>query len=150
MILEKGDMWSVFGQTDLFCITTNSYVRQDGQLTMGRGIALVAKQRIPHMAAAIGREIRRTCGARGIYGLLVYATPEQNIGLFQVKRHFKDKAELAIMRYSIQRLGVFVANTSAQRVDLNFPGIGWGGLQQEDVFPLLTYLPDIVHVWEFE
>ena len=50
MILEHGDMWSVFGKTDLFCITTNSFIRRDGQLVMGRGIALAAKKRVPHIA----------------------------------------------------------------------------------------------------
>ena len=96
MVLEVGDMWSVFGKTDLFCITTNSFIRKDGQLVMGRGIALATKKRVPNIAKMLGDRIN------GDYGLLICSLrsasnwrirwfsakrrPEQSVAAFQVKR----------------------------------------------------------------
>lgn len=47
MILEKGNMWDVFGNTQLFYITTNPIVNANGEAVMGRGIALEAAKRFP-------------------------------------------------------------------------------------------------------
>ena len=36
---QRGDLWTAFAPTNLFLITTNSTIRKDGALVMGRGIA---------------------------------------------------------------------------------------------------------------
>ena len=46
MTLETGDMWTRFGDVDLFCITVNGTFKADGSLAMGAGIAEKAVERI--------------------------------------------------------------------------------------------------------
>ena len=38
-IFKTGNMWTAFDETALFLLTTNSTVKRNGALVMGRGIA---------------------------------------------------------------------------------------------------------------
>ena len=44
-IFKHGDMWQALAHVDHFLVTTNSFLRRDGCLVMGRGMALQAVQR---------------------------------------------------------------------------------------------------------
>ena len=75
-------------------------------------------------------------------------------GCFMVKDHWMEKAKLSLIKDSCLDLcdildSVAVVHDSPIRVDLNFPGIGNGGLPREDVLPIIEQLPDNVHVWEY-
>ena len=146
MVLEHGDMWSVFGETDLFCITTNSFIRKDGQLVMGRGIALAVKKRVPNIAKMLGDRINHLRD----YGLVILKRrPLQSLAAFQVKRYFKDVASLELIKMSAKQLASLADEYPNARFDLNFPGIGAGSLKREEVLPIIERLPDNVHVWDF-
>ena len=148
MVLEHGDVWSVFGKTDLFLITTNSFIKRDGRLVMGRGIALEATKRIPHVAKVFGDKVTSRCGHLGNYGLLIWKRrKEQSIAIFQVKRFFSDSAELELITMSAKQLASLAEKYPDARFDLNFPGIGFGKLNREEVLPIIEQLPDNVHVW---
>lgn len=150
MILEKGDMWSVFGKTGLFMITTNPIKRKDGAIVMGRGIAKQAAERFPTLPYDFGyRYSEHFAGYQGLTPTgLVKEYDGQTIGYFMVKRHWRLPAEILIIEDSVLDLCEYAH--SFRRVDLNFPGIGNGKLAREDVLPLLQVLPDNVHIWEFE
>jgi len=101
MILEYGDMWSVWSETYLFLITANSFVKRNGCLVMGAGIARQARDRFPGLDATLGQAIRETCGHPSIgsgrrlgeYGLLISPRwPASRLGLFQVKYHWSTEA----------------------------------------------------------
>ena len=145
MILEKGNMWSVFGNTDLFLITTNPIIRKDGAVVMGRGIAKQAKDKFPRLpydfAATLRNQPDMNVDEIGKYD-------GQYIGYFMVKSHWREPARLSIIAESCTQLSQ--SSNLWTRVDLNFPGIGNGKLKREDVLPLLQGLPDNVHVWEKE
>ncbi len=49
-----GNMWTAYEPADLFLITTNSTIRRDGALVMGRGIARQAKERFPDLDVTLG------------------------------------------------------------------------------------------------
>ena len=166
MILEKGNMWDVFGHTDVFFITTNPITRKDGALVMGRGIAKEAKDRfptLPYLAAeriALHQKHQATSDAMAPTGVGVIGPFDgQLVGYFMVKRHWAEPAELAIIERSIATMKRSLCFTdfvtgerkesTTGRYDLNFPGIGNGKLRREDVLPLLEQLPDNVHVWEY-
>jgi len=142
MILEKGDMWSVFGKTDLFLITTNPIVRKDGAVVMGRGIALEAKKRFPKLPYDFGMGYPgiTSTGHIGVYD-------GQLVGFFMVKYHWREEAKLNVIENSVNELCEWISRYD--RVDLNFPGIGNGKLKREDVLPIIEVLPDNVHVWEY-
>lgn len=139
---EKGDMWSAFDNTDHFLITTNRIVKRDGGLVMGAGIAKTARDRWPGLDKKLGTAIKQA-GAE--YGVIL----GKKIGIFQVKNHFKEEACLKLIEQSAKKLAEVANSNPEKRYDLNFPGIGNGKRQFNDVEPLLQVLPSNVHVWTF-
>lgn len=150
MILERGNMWSVLAQTDLFLISANSTLKANGALVMGRGLAREARDRFPGLDHEAGMTVLATaprrCFPQVTYGLIVL--PTKPLGLFQVKYHWADPAVHYLIAESIRRLGSLIQAKELARVDLNFPGIGNGRLTKEEVLPIISKLPDSVHVWE--
>lgn len=150
MILEKGNMWSVFDETDIFMITTNPIKRKDGAVVMGRGIALEAKTRFPQLPYDFGNELNKlhpevdqqNVGYIGTYN----KTP---IYFFMVKDHWNNPASIGIISMSCFYLK-HGFDWGSKRIDLNFPGIGNGKLSRDSVLPFLNELPDNVHVWEYD
>lgn len=60
---RRGDMWTAYEPADLFLITTNSTIRPDGALVMGRGIARQARDRFPGLAEVLGQHILNICSS---------------------------------------------------------------------------------------
>ncbi len=152
MKLAKGNMWTAYREADLFCITTNSFVKKDGSAVMGAGIAKQAKERLPGIDLAIGQRILQECGQTrgGVYGLLVSDHwPKARLAAFQVKTNWNDKASLALIRRSTEALIAWCDIHPKAKVQLNFPGIGNGKLKRDDVLPIIEALPDNVTVWEY-
>jgi hypothetical protein len=149
---ERGNMWNAFEDTDAFCITTNSYIRKDGEVVMGRGIAKQTKKLFGDLPLALGNKIKERCGHLGTYGVLPTNRNENDkFVAFQVKTHFKNDATIALIENSAKLLGRMAFKYDDKRFDLNFPGIGNGGLDQSEVKPVITdFLPDNVHVWRFK
>ena len=147
---QRGDMWAAFATTDLFLITTNSTIRKDGVLVMGRGIARQARERFPGLDAAIGKQILSLCGNEGQYGLLVSPRwPEAKLGAFQVKAHYSQPAGLELIRHSTAMLCAWCAMHPDAQVILNYPGIGNGRLHSKTVLPIIGQLPKQVTIWEY-
>jgi hypothetical protein len=120
---RRGDMWTAYEPADLFVVTTNSTLRRDGALVMGRGIARQARDRFPGLAGALGRQILSLCGNQGEYGLLVSPLwPAAKVGAFQVKRHYSQTASLELIRYSTAALCAWCTEHREALVHLNFPG----------------------------
>lgn len=148
MKLCQGDMWQVFGEADLFGITTNAKLRGDGALVMGRGIAAQAKSRYPELPYAWGREIQalqQYPHHLPEYGVL--RRPGAKMFAFQVKYRWDRPAETALIGRSVRRMLDLFGD--GPQVHLNFPGIGNGGLPRDMVLPLLEDLPDNYHIWEY-
>lgn len=150
MILETGDMWNVLIKTDLFLITANSTVTASGKLVMGKGLARQARDRIPGLDLACGRLI----GHRVQYSLIILPDPFWPLGLFQVKLHWSEPARISLIEASTVCLKDYLERDERgkclKKVVLNFPGIGNGQLERADVLPIISILPDIVHIWERE
>jgi hypothetical protein len=141
---------NLFDSTDKYLfITGNSYVTTKGDLVMGRGAALELATRLPILKSNFGYMIQTGCGHLGRYGLLVcpsYKVGDIGVsrwyGVFQVKRHFKSIAELDLIKYSTELLGRI-----QEPISINFPGIGYGGLKVEEVFPIIQSLNDNITVY---
>lgn len=149
MKLKTGDMWKVYDEADMFLITTNSFIKQNGALVMGAGIAKQARDKFPGIDLALGSRIQHL----GTYGLLLSENwPERKLGAFQVKLHFKDSASLQLIEYSCKILTNFIVYNGLEhdKIHLNFPGIGNGKLEIEDVFPIVEKLPDCVTLWQYD
>lgn len=164
MILERGNMWDVFGKTDLFLITTNPILTKDNRVVMGRGIAKEAADRFHNLPYDFGRKILAATYEQDYVDVLapthtgvIGEYDGQLIGWFMVKDHWALPAKISIIEHSVKSLekaihfrGIPGGVPPTLRVDLNFPGIGNGKLAREDVLPLLEVLPDNVHIWEYK
>jgi hypothetical protein len=153
-------------------ITTCGIIKNNGELTMGKGIAETAVclpdevqpdfPRYPKLASKLAMAIRE----RGehtyeriwkqnvwYYGFVAVHFPERNewIGAFQTKGHFTTPSRLSLIGYSIERLKMFfhkaVPEFPEVGVIMNFPGIGLGGLDPIEVSLLLKDLPPFVDIY---
>ncbi|MEW5985051.1 MAG: hypothetical protein AB1791_00290 [Chloroflexota bacterium] len=149
-VFQVGDMWSAYPMADLFLVTTNSTVRQDGALVMGRGIARQARDRFLGLDKALGQQILKTSGRLGEYSLLISPRwPEARLGAFQVKTLCSQPADLEMIQRSVLALQRWCREHPEAHVCLNFPGIGNGRLAREKVLPIVYQLPDKVTIWEY-
>lgn len=146
----RGDMLSNIPVGALVFITTNAYIRRDGCLVMGRGAAAQAARlwtELPKLAGNVVTHMKRY-GCRFVCGI----HDDIHLGIFQVKYHFKDQADLSLIEWSCQDLREKALANPERTVRLNFPGIGWGGRTVGAVKPILEkYFSDVpnVEVWTF-
>lgn len=155
MKLVRGNLWD--SPDDLILVTTNSYIRNDGALVMGRGAALELKNRFSGIDHELGWLVskygeRSNLGIR--YGLILagiinWSSYSRLYGIFQVKYHFKDKANLELIDYSTKYLVNWCESWPNMKVSMNFPGIGYGQLSREEVLPIISILSDNVTVYEY-
>ncbi len=146
MQIMKQNLWQKVPLPVMYIVTTNSTIKRDGRLVMGRGAALEARNKI--------KDIDLECGAaingRGLYGFIEVKSPTRvgkaGFGIFQVKRIFNADAELDIIKYSTDMLEVYAERNAEIQIRMNFPGIGAGRLKYNDVLPLLQSLPDNVTI----
>lgn len=133
--LDYGTPWRL---PDVYLFTGNPIRRSDGALVMGRGAARAVRDAYP----GIDRRIRTD---RPVTYSLV--APDQWIGWFQVKHHWQQPADLALIQQSAELLASQAAQRPHIRFHLNAPGIGNGQLDWAEVEPLLAPLPDNVSIY---
>ena len=150
MILERGNMFDMWGKTDMFLFTSNPIINKSGLAVMGRGIAKQLADRIPSIRSDFAKQMTLLNNVVGYCGCDYVGTYDgQPVGFFHVKKHWADNADLGIIHYSVNELRSWLIDDEIERVDLNFPGIGNGRLSRDEVLPIISVLPDSVHVWEY-
>lgn len=144
---RQGNMWTALPHVNHFLITTNAIVKRNGALVMGAGIAKAVRDSVQGIDRDCGNAIRHHIDETGYYGLLLGVNGK--LGLFQVKRHYADAADIELIKRSTEELWEFASYFREQTIALNFPGIGNGKLPISTVKPLLALLPENVHIWTF-
>lgn len=150
MKIITGNMWDHFDPTSksLFCITTNSYIKKDGTLVMGAGVALEAATRWPQLPSKLAELMLAQTTHLGTYGLLV--GPQKKLAAFQTKIHFKDPSTLELIQYSIHCLNDWLEANPEYLVNLPCPGVGNGGLSGVEVINFIVeelHHRDRVTIW---
>lgn len=149
MILRQGNMWDAWDKADLFLITANSAIKDDGSLVMGAGIARQARDRFSGLDKALGARIQEICGNHGVYHLLISENwPKAKLGLFQTKRSPSYRSTTDIIEPGTMALKWWAALHHDKEIHLNYPGIGLGGMTKDIVYPIIKWLPDNVFIWE--
>jgi hypothetical protein len=143
MRLVKADLWS--SRDDYILVTANSYINRYGELVMGRGAALELATKHPELPLEFGDLIRLGVGHLGEYNLLFEDT--HTYGIFQVKYHFRDNADIKLIERSTVKLTTVAQILNNQTFSVNLPGVGWGHLEVKDVIPLIDRLPNNVTVY---
>lgn len=135
------DLWSV--PCDARVITTNGDINAKGELVMGRGCALQAKQRYPWLPKILAHEVIQ-------YGNQPYVIALDNtwtqldvpIITMPVKHHWHERADLDLIVTSAKRIVTWVDTLEYRKVVMPRPGCGNGRLTWDVVKPLLAELLD--------
>lgn len=130
-------------EDEYYLFTGNSYINKKGELVMGRGAAAEVKSLYPTLPLEFGKAIGKQLHLAA-YGLRWVG----RIGVFQVKRHFRDYAEYPLIGMSAELLAEWAFSFPAATFHMNFPGIGYGGLDQQKVLPMLEPLPLNVYIYK--
>jgi len=127
---STGNLWDAKPEF-IKCITTNGIVKQNGELVMGRGVALQAMQRYPRLPYILGSYVKSS-------GNIVYYLKELNIISFPTKNNWKDKSDIQLIVKSCVQLNATLENINKYAV-LPRPGCSNGGLDWErEVKPVIS------------
>ena len=140
---KRGEL---FSPKNVITFTGNSYIRKDGHLVMGAGAAKSVRDWCPEVGLLLGKKIPHLQEYNLASAKVNYSGRQIPIGVFQVKYHFQDSADLDLIKRSAQKLKA-KATESSWTFHLNFPGIGNGKLKYETVLPIVESLPDNVWVY---
>lgn len=147
-IFRQGDMLAHLDECDYAYITTNSMVKKDGCLVMGRGIAKQVRDNFKGIDKAFGDAITGQKKHMKEYCLISNHDYPQ-IRAFQVKFHWFGEADMDLITNSTNELSTYASEFYEQKIFLNLPGVGNGKLNAEDILPIVEQLPDNVTVWSF-
>lgn len=143
---------------DYICFTSNSFVKNNGSLVMGAGFAKSIKDKFPNIDLEFGKLINSITDLVSIhrtsYDILKRNFPRyglvfiDNIGAFQTKYSFNNPSTVELIQFSTEKLKEFAENNPNKLIGLNYPGIGLGKLQEEQVLPIIETLPDNVLIYK--
>lgn len=155
-----GDLFDMEG--DALCITTNGFVKRNGECVMGRGIAKAIQEFYPNIPKDLGKLIK----SKGNHVHLIYEEDETDILSFPVKpiskictshndyvSHMKFnigdtiagwacKADIDIIKQSAYELVTLTDKMGYNTVLLPRAGCGAGELSWQDVKPILDNILD--------
>lgn len=137
MKIIKEDIWKYWMNDCVIVIPTNGFVKKDGSLVMGRGLALQAKNYIHNIEYILGNLVKE-------FGNTVYYIKEAHIFSFPVKHNWWEKADLELIEKSCNRLSTSIENIITPIIMPKI-GCGNGKLNWKDVEPIIKkYLKDKV------
>lgn len=160
MIEAYGDIWKNLKDYDAVVITTNGFVKKNGEAVMGRGIALAAKTKYPRLATDLGSMLNKH--GNFVFGFRYKENPFWIITM-PVKPEFgpggipgwKARADIDLIRESAKQIvglppyyGLFhnINDSDSEgkldRIIMPRPGCGNGGLKWETVKPVIEPILD--------
>lgn len=160
----KGNLFDHIGSADAICITTNGFVKNNGECVMGKGCAKKATYLFPTIAHKLGTLI----GVKGNIPIALFHKNKTWIYSFPVKpisdifdgnnavRHMKYKFKIgqsipgwacvaapALIKQSAKLLTAFIDTTNWTDIIIPRPGCGAGELNWATIKPMLDqYLDD--------
>ena len=138
----EGNLWDPKFNPCWRCITTNGILNKRGEAVMGKGCALEARKKYPHLPSALGESLR-------LHGNIVQPFPETKLVAFPVKYHWKDRASLSLIKESCLQLRSLIDRGyfEGMTILLPRPGCGAGGILWDDIkMEIGDKLPDTVAV----
>lgn len=163
MPIKKEELFTAVDHPAMYIVTTNATITQSGKLVMGRGAARELRDKIKGIDREAAQTLIDKVGPLAqvltpnfIYGYTSVRPPRKDedgenkygIGLFQVKYHFKDAADIALIVNSMKQLRglcqLFNGDMALLHVNfrMNYPGIGNGGLERDYVEQFIHPIPD--------
>lgn len=137
-----GELWDLWSPRDWLCITTNGFVKSNGECVMGRGCAREAALSFPKLPLELGSHIQSNGNVPSYFH-------QYRVISFPVKHKWWEEADLELIKES----GVWLLGAAVLDPGTTFylprPGVGNGRRSwTEEVRPLLESLdlPDNVVV----
>lgn len=145
LIEDTGDLVEFWRRGNAIGITTNGFVKNNGECVMGRGIALSINKAVPGFAKELGDCIT-------LEGNKPFWFPDYNIWTFPVKHHWRQQADIELIKKSARY--IVAMNELYWQIDyLDFPrpGCGNGRLSWADVKKEIKpiFINVEAHVWDF-
>lgn len=131
----NGDLFEL-AKGGVLCLTTNGFVKKNGECVMGRGCALQAKKRWPSLPYTLGSSINRI-GNMVAELSIPELTDYQAVVAFPVKHKWFEKADVELIKHSAWQLRAGAYTRGWQHVYVPRPGCGNGGLSWAQVKPVL-------------
>lgn len=129
---------------EAFCVTTNSMIKRNGELVMGKGIAKYVNDTYPSIAGILAEHIRE-------YGntpmMIKLRSKKDGASRFIIslptKKDWRDNSDIKLIQESCKEI-IRIADTAHLNiVYLTRPGCGCGGLNWEkDVKPVIEKILD--------
>ena len=166
MIEITGDLWDYLGNADVICITTNGFVKRNGEAVMGRGCAKQAASRYPTITKTLGKANLKQ-GWR--YPAFLVEDKGTQIWSYPVKpdciiggaapqavvKHMRNKLDLTksipgwaavanygLICFSAARLVEHANRYNWSKIVIPRPGCGAGELSWQDIGPRLHKILD--------
>ena len=140
MRIVKGNFLVALGDPQaVVAAPTNGVVGARG-LVMGAGAAKALAEAEPRLPSLFAEAVRREGAYQGgvyLYGFVAVEVDGRSYGAFQTKGHFRDRADLALIRLGASKLRRFLEERPGLEVHMAFPGIGLGGLSPMAVLEVL-------------
>ncbi|QQV89551.1 hypothetical protein SJ_133 [Proteus phage SJ_PmiM] len=139
----KGDILNI--PCDAICITTNMNIKKNKRAVMGAGIARLFSGKVNNLDLIMAKSLIQHGHVCRIL------TKHNNINLisFPTKYNWYDKSDPSLIRKSALELMDIVSNNDFKRVLLPKPGCSNGGLNWNDIKPMLIdILDDRIHIIE--
>jgi hypothetical protein len=161
MPIEREELFISVPHPAMYIVTTNAFISQKGTIVMGRGAAQQLVQRIDGIHKEAGDAVIEKVGPVAqaftpdfIYGFVTVRPPrldpggddKYGIGIFQVKYHFKDLADIKLIANSMKQLRTAAGLWPNVNFRMNYPGIGNGKLKRDFVEQFILPVPDNVTI----
>lgn len=144
MTAIKGDIWDFHRRGKWVCITTNGYVKGNGECVMGRGTAQQAARKFKNLPYELGNMIK-------LHGNHVHVFPKYRVITFPVKHNWFDDADLELIKASADELMEALEHLGNGPVYLPKPGCGNGNLKWTAVWMVIDpILDDRVVIVDYE
>lgn len=137
MIIKKEDILKNKDYYDAICVTTNSVVKQNGELVMGGGVAKYFAQNYPTLPYQLGQKVK-------VYGNQPYLIKIKGdtIVSFPTKNHYQDPSDLDLIKTSATKLAQLATKFRWTKVAIPAPGVGLGKLKWKDVNEAISPILD--------
>ena len=150
--IETGTMKEISGNmfslvylkfADAICVTTNGFVKKNGRAVMGAGVALQARKIFKGLDLDLGRLIKKNGNIVQIIRSETIYNKRLPVVSFPVKHNWWEKADLELIRKSLEQLQVLTDFNQWSKVILPRPGCMNGKLSWlREVKPLLESVID--------
>jgi len=128
------ELWDMYNDGEWIAITTNGFVKKNGECVMGKGCAREARDRFPTIASALGTII--TSGGNHV------AKIAERIVSFPVKHNWWEDADIDLIKQSCDELTAYLTTNDVRRIYLPRPGCGNGKLKWNTIGCIIDPLLD--------